>query len=140
MTCRLLSGRSGGRPTGIKMRTLTWRIGSTTGLPRIASNKGTPLWPGLIEVYLFGLIDEDAKSIAPGNFERLWGIFRYDWQHKFAMDISGRGQNSFFVPAQNMRYQEKWCRFNPNAKDLSKLGKNINNACTFRFDMIWTLM
>ncbi|MFS7989810.1 putative glucan endo-1,3-beta-D-glucosidase [Helianthus anomalus] len=56
------------------------------------------------------------------------------------MDISRRGQNSFFVPAQNVRYQEKWCQFNPNAKDLSKLGENINYACTFRFDMIWTLM
>ncbi|KAE9612516.1 putative glucan endo-1,3-beta-D-glucosidase [Lupinus albus] len=47
-------------------------------LPRLSSNKGTPLRPGYIEVYLFGLIDEDAKSIAPGNFERHWGIFKYD--------------------------------------------------------------
>ncbi|XP_076890768.1 glucan endo-1,3-beta-glucosidase 8-like [Bidens hawaiensis] len=101
-------------------------------LPRLASNKGTPLRPGAIEVYLFGLIDEDAKSIAPGNFERHWGIFRYDGQPKFAMDISGRGQNTFLVPAQNVRYQEKrWCQFNPNAKDLSKLGENINYACTY---------
>lgn len=101
-------------------------------LPRLASNKGTPLRPGAIEVYLFGLIDEDAKSIAPGSFERHWGIFRYDGQPKFAMDISGRGQNTFLVPAQNVRYQEKrWCQFNPDAKDLSKLGENINYACTF---------
>ncbi|XP_024960943.1 glucan endo-1,3-beta-glucosidase 8-like [Cynara cardunculus var. scolymus] len=101
-------------------------------LPRLTSNKGTPLRPGSIEVYLFGLIDEDAKSIAPGSFERHWGIFRYDGQPKFAMDISGRGQNSFLVPAQNVRYQEKrWCQFNPDAKDLSKLGENINYACTF---------
>lgn len=47
-------------------------------LPRLASNRGTPLRPGNIEVYLFSLIDEDAKSIAPGSFERHWGIFRYD--------------------------------------------------------------
>ncbi|XP_076899815.1 glucan endo-1,3-beta-glucosidase 8-like [Bidens hawaiensis] len=100
--------------------------------PRLASNKGTPLRPGPIEVYLFGLIDEDAKSIAPGNFERHWGIFRYDGQPKFAMDITGRGQNSALVPARNVQYQEKkWCQFNPNAKDLSKLGENINYACTF---------
>ncbi|QHO17715.1 Glucan endo-1,3-beta-glucosidase [Arachis hypogaea] len=46
-------------------------------LPRISSSKGTPLRPGHLQVYLFGLIDEDAKSIAPGNFERHWGIFRY---------------------------------------------------------------
>ncbi|KAK9068564.1 hypothetical protein SSX86_012679 [Deinandra increscens subsp. villosa] len=101
-------------------------------LPRLTSNKGTPLRPGSIEVYLFGFIDEDAKSIAPGSFERHWGIFRYDGQPKFAMDISGRGQNSYLVPAQNVRYQEKrWCEFNPDAKDLSKLGENINYACTF---------
>ncbi|MFS7989697.1 putative glucan endo-1,3-beta-D-glucosidase [Helianthus anomalus] len=48
------------------------------------------------------------------------------------MDISGRGQNSLLVPAQNVRYLEKqWCEFNPDAKDLSKLGENINYACTF---------
>ncbi|KAK8670169.1 hypothetical protein V6N13_104929 [Hibiscus sabdariffa] len=39
-------------------------------LPRLAANTGSPLRPGYIEVYLFGLIDEDAKSIAPGDFER----------------------------------------------------------------------
>ncbi|XP_071720044.1 glucan endo-1,3-beta-glucosidase 8-like [Rutidosis leptorrhynchoides] len=101
-------------------------------MPRLNSNKGTPLRPGPIEVYLFGLIDEDAKSIAPGNFERHWGIFRYDGQPKFSMDLSGRGQNGPLVAAQNVRYQEKkWCQFNPDAKDLSKLGENINFACTF---------
>ncbi|KAE8728488.1 Glucan endo-1,3-beta-glucosidase 5 [Hibiscus syriacus] len=44
-------------------------------LPRLAANTVTPLRPEYIEVYLFGLIDEDAKSIAPGNFERHWGSF-----------------------------------------------------------------
>ncbi|KAK8494938.1 hypothetical protein V6N13_136004 [Hibiscus sabdariffa] len=47
-------------------------------LPRLATNTGTPLRLGYIEVYLFGLIDEDAKSIAQGDFERHWGIFQYD--------------------------------------------------------------
>ncbi|CAN1245684.1 Glucan endo-1,3-beta-glucosidase 8 [Linum grandiflorum] len=60
-------------------------------MPRLAANKGTPLRPGFIEVYLFGLLDEDAKSIAPGSFERHWGIFRYDGQPKFALDLSGLG-------------------------------------------------
>lgn len=100
-------------------------------LPRLAGNKGTPLRPGSIEVYLFGLIDEDIKSIAPGNFERHWGIFRYDGQPKFPMDLSGRGQNVYLVPAQNVQYQpSKWCQFNPNAKDLSKLSQNIDFACS----------
>lgn len=101
-------------------------------LQRLASNKGTPLRPGYIEVYLFGLIDEDAKSIAPGNFERHWGIFRYDGQPKFAMDLSGQGQNKLLVGAKNVEYlPNQWCMFNPNAKDLSKLADNINYACTF---------
>ncbi|KAJ8527567.1 hypothetical protein K7X08_015018 [Anisodus acutangulus] len=101
-------------------------------LTRLASNTGTPLRPGYIEVYLFGLIDEDGKSIAPGNFERHWGIFRYDGQPKFAMDLTGQGQDKFLVGAQNVEYlSKKWCTFNPNAKDLSKLADNINYACTF---------
>lgn len=101
-------------------------------LPRLASKKGTPLRPGDIEVYLFGLIDEDAKSIAPGSFERHWGIFRYDGQPKYPVDFSGQGQNKLLVGAKNVQYlRQKWCAFNPNAKDLTKLADNINYACTF---------
>ncbi|TKY62922.1 Glucan endo-1,3-beta-glucosidase 8 [Spatholobus suberectus] len=101
-------------------------------LPRLAANKGTPRRPGRIEVYLFGLIDEDAKSIAPGNFERHWGIFRYDGQPKFPMDLSGQNQNKFLTGAQNVKYlAPRWCMFNPDAKDLSRLPDNINYACTF---------
>ncbi|CAI9086816.1 OLC1v1020732C1 [Oldenlandia corymbosa var. corymbosa] len=101
-------------------------------LPRLAANKGTPLRPGYIEVYLFGLLDEDQKSIAPGNFERHWGIFRYDGQPKFPMDLSGQLQDKYLVGAQNVQYlPNKWCQFNPEAKDLSKLADNINYACTF---------
>ncbi|KAJ7976359.1 Glucan endo-1,3-beta-glucosidase 8 [Quillaja saponaria] len=100
-------------------------------LPKLASNQGTPVRPGFIEVYLFGLLDEDAKSIAPGSFERHWGIFGYDGQPKFPIDFSGQGQNKLLVPAQNVQYlPQKWCTFNPNAKDLSKLADNINYACS----------
>ncbi|KAF5725711.1 glucan endo-1 3-beta-glucosidase 8-like [Tripterygium wilfordii] len=101
-------------------------------LPRLAGNVGTPLRPGHIEVYLFSLLDEDAKSIAPGNFERHWGIFGFDGKPKFPMDLSGQNQNKFLVGAQNVQYlAPKWCVFNPNAKDLSKLADNIDYACTF---------
>ncbi|KAJ0982559.1 hypothetical protein J5N97_010814 [Dioscorea zingiberensis] len=102
-------------------------------LKRLAANQGTPLRPNTnIEVYLFSLIDEDAKSIAPGAFERHWGIFSYDGQPKFPMDLSGQGQNKFLIAAKNVKYlPQRWCVFNPNAKDLSKLGDNIDYACTF---------
>ncbi|WVZ13821.1 hypothetical protein V8G54_011387 [Vigna mungo] len=100
-------------------------------LPKLALNRGTPLRPKYIEVYLFGLIDEDAKSIAPGNFERHWGIFKYDGKPKFPMDLSGKGQNKSLVGAQNVYYLDpKWCMFNPDAQNLSKLADNINYACT----------
>ncbi|KAK7829071.1 glucan endo-1 [Quercus suber] len=59
-------------------------------------------------------------------------MLMYDGQPKYAIDVSGRSQNKFLVPAQNMEYlPNKWCVFNPNAKDLSKLADNINFACTF---------
>lgn len=46
---------------------------------KLAAKKGTPMRPDeKFEVYLFGLLDEDMKSILPGFFERHWGIFRYD--------------------------------------------------------------
>ncbi|EPS74227.1 beta-1,3-glucanase, acidic, partial [Genlisea aurea] len=101
-------------------------------LPRLAANRGTPLRPGYVEVYLFGLIDEDAKSVQPGNFERHWGILRYDGQPKFPMDLSGQGVERYLVGAQGVKYlPKKWCVFRQDAKDLSKLGPNINFACTF---------
>lgn len=100
-------------------------------LPRLAANKGTPLRPGYIEVYLFGLLDEDGKSIAPGNFERHWGIFKFDGQPKFPMDLSGQNQNTMLVGAKDVKYlPSKWCEFNPDAKDLSKLSDNIDFACS----------
>ncbi|KAK8956748.1 Glucan endo-1,3-beta-glucosidase 8 [Platanthera zijinensis] len=105
-------------------------------LPRLARKQGTPLRPNVdIDVYLFGLIDEDAKSIDPGNFERHWGIFRYDGQPKFPMDLSGMVPASkSLVPAKNVNYlPEKWCVLNPDAKDgdPKKLADNVNYACTF---------
>ncbi|PUZ68535.1 hypothetical protein GQ55_2G036200 [Panicum hallii var. hallii] len=102
-------------------------------LKRLAANTGTPARPNqYIEVYLFGLVDEDMKSVAPGNFERHWGILRYDGQPKYAMDLAGQGRNAMLVPAKGVKYLPKtWCALNPNARDLGKLGANIDYACTF---------
>lgn len=102
-------------------------------LRRLTVNRGTPLRPNqYIEVYMFSLIDEDAKSIDPGNFERHWGIFKYDGQPKYALDPSGQGQNMLPVAAKGVQYlPQKWCVFNPNGGgDMSKLGDNINYACS----------
>ena len=104
-------------------------------LKRLAANRGTPARPNLhIETYLFGLVDEDRKSLQPGSFERHWGIFRYDGQPKFAMDLSGQGRNTMLVPAKGMQYLSRtWCALNPKASrdDLGKLlGAKIDYACS----------
>ncbi|CAL9174408.1 unnamed protein product [Musa hybrid cultivar] len=98
-------------------------------LKRLAA--GTPLRPNsTIEVYLFGLMDEDAKSVAPGNFERHWGLFTYDGQPKFPVDLSGKGQNKLLVGAKDVEYlPRKWCAVNPSATDLSELADNVKYAC-----------
>lgn len=129
----ILVGEVGWPTDGDRNANVNYAIRFYRGLlPRLAANKGTPLRPGYIEVYLFGLLDEDLKSVAPGNFERHWGLFMYDGQPKFPVDLSGQLQDKYLVGAQNVQYlPAKWCQFNPNAKDLSKLAENINYACTF---------
>ncbi|KAF8681702.1 hypothetical protein HU200_045133 [Digitaria exilis] len=102
-------------------------------LRKLAANAGTPLRANqYIEVYLFSLIDEDAKSIAPGNFERHWGIMRYDGQPKYAMDLSGQGRNTALVAAKGVEYlPRQWCVMNPNAAsaDTSKIADSVSYAC-----------
>ncbi|KAG0475469.1 hypothetical protein HPP92_015155 [Vanilla planifolia] len=103
-------------------------------LPRLARKQGTPLRPNVdLDVYLFGLIDEDAKSIDPGFFERHWGIFGYDGQPKFPMDLSGQQPPSkLLIAAKNVKYlPNKWCVINRDGGDMSKLADNINYACSF---------
>ncbi|KAF3796125.1 Glucan endo-1-3-beta-glucosidase 8 [Nymphaea thermarum] len=102
-------------------------------LKKLAQNVGTPLRPGYIEVFLFGLIDEDAKSIAPGNFERHWGIFTFDGQPKFAMDlINGTDTNKSLVPATNVEYlPQQWCVLRQDADNLTAVADNVNYACQY---------
>lgn len=98
---------------------------------KLATNKGTPLHPGYIEVYLFSLTDENQKSIAPGDFERHWGIFQYDGQPKFPMDIMGKGNDKMPVGAKNVQYQEaQWCVFNRDIKNMTLVSKNVEYACS----------
>ncbi|KAK2664578.1 hypothetical protein Ddye_003152 [Dipteronia dyeriana] len=80
---------------------------------RLNDNKGTPLRSSAkFDVYLFGLLDEDQKSIEPGYFERHWGIFQFDGKPKFPLDFSGKGQNKMPIAAKNVSYmQQKWCVF-----------------------------
>lgn len=99
-------------------------------LKKLVNNKGTPMRPGYLETYLFGLFDEDLKSIAPGQFERHWGIFRYDGQPKFPMDLSGQGHETMLVAAKGVEYLEKkWCVLDSDVSDYEAVGPQVSYAC-----------
>jgi hypothetical protein len=99
-------------------------------LTHIASGQGTPLRPGPVDAYLFSLIDEDRKSIQPGNFERHWGIFYYDGTPKYPLSLAG-GNGSTLKPARGVKYLEKkWCVLKPSANLADqKVGDSVSYAC-----------
>lgn len=103
------------------------------GLVRHAlSGEGTPARKGEIDVYLFSLVDENAKSIDPGSFERHWGIFEFDGKPKYELDLSGVQANKGLVAVQGVRYMvRRWCILNPHVKDTDQeLRGNIDYACS----------
>ncbi|XP_020090287.1 glucan endo-1,3-beta-glucosidase 6 [Ananas comosus] len=98
----------------------------------ISTGQGTPMRPGPIDAYLFSLIDEDEKSIQPGNFERHWGIFTYDGLPKYQLNLAGTTANSRgLVRAKNVKYlDKKWCVLKPSANlDDSRIAPSISYAC-----------
>ncbi|KAJ4844288.1 hypothetical protein Tsubulata_022335 [Turnera subulata] len=97
---------------------------------RILAGQGTPRRQTPPDVYIFGLIDEDNKSIDPGNFERHWGIFYYDGTLKYQLNL---GNGKSLIPAKGVRYlQRQWCVMSPSAS-LSdpNLANSINYACSY---------
>ncbi|KAH0940981.1 hypothetical protein HID58_000618 [Brassica napus] len=95
---------------------------------RQKAGRGTPMRPGPMDAYLFSLIDEDAKSIQPGNFERHWGIFYIDGQPKYQLSL---GNGNGLVPAKGVRHMaKKWCVLaaSANLQD-PQLGPSVSYAC-----------
>lgn len=102
-------------------------------IQHVLKNTGTPRRPNLaIDFYLFSLIDEDMKSIAPGNFERHWGIFQYDGKPKYPLSLSASSNGATLVAASGVQYlTTEWCVYNPDSNgDQSTLGASITYACT----------
>ncbi|CAH9118786.1 unnamed protein product [Cuscuta europaea] len=99
---------------------------------RIIQGRGTPKRPSSPpDTYLFGLIDEDAKSIDPGNFERHWGLFYFDGTIKYQLDL---GNNRSLTPAKGVRYfPRQWCVLagDANPADPASLVDFVNYACGF---------
>lgn len=97
---------------------------------RIKLGRGTPKQPTLPDIYMFSLLDEDMKSIDPGNFERHWGVFYFDGTVKYPLNL-GSGRN--LTAAKGVRYLERqWCVMAPDA-DISdpSLPQSLSHACTY---------
>ncbi|KAM5547085.1 glucan endo-1,3-beta-glucosidase 5 [Rosa sericea] len=97
---------------------------------RILASQGSPKRSSPPDIYIFGLIDEDAKSVQPGNFERHWGVFNYDGSLKYSLDI---GKGKALVPARGVQYlARRWCIMSPSASTSDpNLVQSINYACTY---------
>lgn len=100
-------------------------------MTHISGGRGTPMRSGPIDAYLFSLIDEDEKSIQPGNFERHWGILGYDGQPKYNLNL-GLNSASSLIPVRNVSYMEpKWCIMKQNVKlDDPKVAESVSYACS----------
>ena len=96
----------------------------------ISGGKGTPMRNGPVDAYLFSLIDEDAKSIQPGNFERHWGVFYFDGSPKYQLNL-GTTNSGYLVPARNVKYlEQKWCVMKPSTSlDDPQVAPSVQYAC-----------
>ncbi|KAF8025944.1 hypothetical protein BT93_F2697 [Corymbia citriodora subsp. variegata] len=99
-------------------------------LNRINSGKGSPKRPSPPDIYVFALIDEDTKSVDPGNFERHWGIFYYDGTIKYPLDM---GNRKSLVAAKGVRYLSRhWCVMAPQASLTDpNLPGGTSYACSY---------
>ncbi|KAG1366418.1 glucan endo-1,3-beta-glucosidase 5 [Cocos nucifera] len=100
-------------------------------LNRIAQHQGTPKRPNTPpDIYIFALIDEDRKSIEPGNFERHWGLFYYDGTVKYPL-VLDNGRN--LTQAKGVKYLDRqWCVLAPGASiDDPQIADSVNYACTY---------
>lgn len=97
---------------------------------RIIQGQGTPKRSSPPEIYVFSLIDEDNKSVAPGNFERHWGVFNYDGSLKYNLNLA-KGKE--LVPAKGVKYMKRqWCVMSPQASTTDpNLAASISYACSY---------
>ncbi|KAL2498696.1 O-Glycosyl hydrolase family 17 protein [Abeliophyllum distichum] len=100
-------------------------------LPRVTSNRGTPLRPDVpIDVYIHSLCDENKMKTKFGAFQRHWGIYRNDGEPKFKIDLSGQGRDVYPTTAKGVTYMPKrWCIFNEDTSNLTKVNYEFEAAC-----------
>lgn len=102
-------------------------------ITHLQSGIGTPLRPNVfVEFYLFGLLDENSKSIAPGPFERHWGVFYYDGVAKYPLNLASGTTNAATAIKSlvNPPYMaEQFCVLNTSVIDRTNLTQNVDYAC-----------
>ncbi|KAL2498697.1 O-Glycosyl hydrolase family 17 protein [Abeliophyllum distichum] len=100
-------------------------------LPKVTSNRGTPLRPGVpIDIYIHSLCDENKMKTKYGAFQRHWGIYRNDGEPKFKIDLSGQGRDIYPTMAKGVTYMPKrWCIFNGDISNLTKVKYEFESAC-----------
>lgn len=96
---------------------------------RVRKDVGTPRRATAPDIYMFSLMDEDAKSTAPGPFETHWGIFNIDGSTKFTIDL---GDGKKLTGAKGVEYLDKqWCVVSPDANvNDANFAEAINYACS----------
>ncbi|OIT31435.1 PREDICTED: glucan endo-1,3-beta-glucosidase 8-like [Nicotiana attenuata] len=96
----------------------------------IASNKGTPLKPGPIDVFLHSLSDENEFRTIFGAFQRHWGIYQADGNPKYKIDFTLQERDIYPTQAKGIvKMPNRWCVFNGNREDMDLVNKNYNIAC-----------
>ncbi|TVU47409.1 hypothetical protein EJB05_07010, partial [Eragrostis curvula] len=127
----IVVGRAGWPTDGAVNATPAVAQSFMTGLVNhLAKKSGTPLRPKVppIETYLFSLLDEDQHSTARGDCERHYGIFTFDGQAKYYVNI-GQGPKAL-KNAPDVEYlPSKWCVVD-NKKELSNVSSSFAAACS----------
>lgn len=98
---------------------------------KLKSKEGTPLFPKVKwDIFLFGWLDEDTKSIDPGYFERHWGIFYYDGKPKFPIDFNNNKKNKWPVGAKGVEYLDRqWCILDKTVTNSKLIKEQEEKAC-----------
>ncbi|XP_073308316.1 glucan endo-1,3-beta-glucosidase 5-like [Primulina huaijiensis] len=100
-------------------------------LTYIASGRGTPMRPNQkIDVFLHSLSDENRIEPQLGGFQRHWGIYKFNGEPKYKIDVSGKGEDVYPSVAKGViRMPSRWCVFNENLDDPRLVESMRTMAC-----------
>ncbi|KAM7513800.1 hypothetical protein LguiA_003383 [Lonicera macranthoides] len=101
-------------------------------LKKLSSNRGTPLYPSPLDVYIYSLVDENSRPQQPrGYSERHYGIYWYDGTPKYEYEFNPFRVNKSLERVQGIsKMPQRWCVLKNNSKIDDQLhNKLFNFAC-----------